>query len=336
MRSVIRPSTPEVEQARPSRRGSSTVHTCTGRPAACARATNSAVTMRSPRVRCGTCSASPRPASTRAASGPGANAAEPDPDAAVRRRDRPADQPPEVAQPALGERADAHPVVRAGALDEVGQQPHRDVGLEVDVPAGLGQVLEQVGHPRDAARVRRSGRVRRSTYAVSTMLPTLVGDPVQDVVVEGEQHLVARGVHVGLQVGVAQPHRVLERHQGVLQPTRSGCSAPPRCANASTAPGWSRPASRNGSPVCGRVTRAVSADDRPVACRCRALVRHCPARSGVRRPPLRARPRAATRRLGSRRMRAPRPPARVARALACDGRLRPRCRGRSRCWRRGR
>ena len=47
-------------------------------------------------------------------------------------------------------------------------------------------------------------------------------DPVQGGVVEGEQHPVPGGVHVGLEVPVAEVDRVLERGEGVLQSLEVG------------------------------------------------------------------------------------------------------------------
>ena len=44
-----------------------------------------------------------------------------------------------------------------------------------------------------------------------------VGDPVQHVVVEGEQDTVAGDVDVGLEVGVAETHGVTEGRHRVLQ-----------------------------------------------------------------------------------------------------------------------
>ena len=46
--------------------------------------------------------------------------------------------------------------------------------------------------------------------------PDAVGDPVEGLVVEGQQHAVAGGVHVGLEVVVAERDRVPEGVQGVL------------------------------------------------------------------------------------------------------------------------
>ena len=92
------------------------------------------------------------------------------------------------------------------------------------------------------------------------------GDPVEDVVVEGQQHAVAGGVDVGLEVAVAERHRVLERRAGCSRgPAMSGCRAPPRWANASTAPS-SRPASRNGKPgVRTRHARSITGHGSRVA-----------------------------------------------------------------------
>ena len=46
----------------------------------------------------------------------------------------------------------------------------------------------------------------------------VVGDPIEDVVVEREQHAVGGHVHVGLDVAVAEADRALERRHRVLGP----------------------------------------------------------------------------------------------------------------------
>ena len=54
--------------------------------------------------------------------------------------------------------------------------------------------------------------------------PRLAGDTVQRAVVKGDEHPVRRRLHVGLQVPVAEPDRVLERAPGILR--RVGRAAP--------------------------------------------------------------------------------------------------------------
>ena len=56
---------------------------------------------------------------------------------------------------------------------------------------------------------------------------SVVGDPIEHPIMEGQQHSVARGVHVGLQVAVAEGDRLLERVQAVLaiEIGLVGCSA---------------------------------------------------------------------------------------------------------------
>src|SRR4029450_12408331 len=62
------------------------------------------------------------------------------------------------------------------------------------VDSGFGYLC--VGQLRDSARA--------------------VGYPIQHSIMEGQQHSVTRGVHVGLQVAVAEGDRLLERMQAVL------------------------------------------------------------------------------------------------------------------------
>ncbi len=139
----------------------------------------------------------------------------------------------------------------------------RGVGLEVDVEAGAREVLEQVGHHAGSARCPPIRAVGRSTYVRSRDGAGARGDPVQDVVVEGQQHAVAGEVDVGLEVGVAERHGVLERGEGVLQADQVGVVR--AAAVREREHGRRRPDRRRGtgSPVCGRVTRAVSTAMRP-------------------------------------------------------------------------
>ncbi len=60
--------------------------------------------------------------------------------------------------------------------------------------------------------------VRTTSHGSLAMSPSLIGDPIEDVVVEGEQHAVGRHVHVGLDVAVAEADRALERRHRVLGP----------------------------------------------------------------------------------------------------------------------
>ena len=91
------------------------------------------------------------------------------------------------------------------------------------------------------------------------MLPVLGGDPVERGVVEGEQHPVTGGMHVGLQVLVAEVHRVLERGQRVLQPLDLRVERTPAVGEGQDCAGLVEPRRpRNAKPVRGRVTRAVS------------------------------------------------------------------------------
>ena len=89
------------------------------------------------------------------------------------------------------------------------------VGLGVDVEAGVGK-----GGSRSASRGIGSlaGDPGLGDLGVRQLRdrPGPVGDPVQDAVVERQQHPVGGGVHIGLQIAVAQVHRLRER--------RAGCS----------------------------------------------------------------------------------------------------------------
>ena len=148
---------------------------------------------------------------------------------------RPPVTPPEARAGGAGERADADPVVGRRCLDAVGERRDRAVGLDVDVergrPGRRRAASASVGiGSRPPIRARRDLGVR----SAREIAPRAVGDPVEDGVVEGEQDAVAGGVHVGLEVAVAELDRVLEGEQVFSRPAISGCRAPPRWANAST------------------------------------------------------------------------------------------------------
>ena len=119
--------------------------------------------------------------------------------------------------------------------EHLDQRLDRAVVLRVDVDAHVGPGAEQVLEQRDrlaavdlAPRARPTTAARRST-------PVAVGDPVEHVVVEREQHAVGGHVHVGLDVAVAE--RTACSNAGIVF---SGTSlAPPRWANG-IGPGQSR------------------------------------------------------------------------------------------------
>ena len=137
-------------------------------------------------------------------------------------------------QAAVGEGADAHPVDRARALDQVDQRLDGGVVLGIDVDAHVG--------PRPSAGPRAAGSARgRRTSASRTVVvgqvaehAGAVGEPVEVVVVEGDEHPVAGGVGVGLEVAVARGRR--------RPRTPPSCSRPGR--RASGRPGGRRRAGR--------------------------------------------------------------------------------------------
>ena len=96
----------------------------------------------------------------------------------------------------------------------------RGLGLDVDVPAGLGELLQQVLEERQRLRARHPGLAHLAPTAGPRSGPRGVGHPVQGRVVEGDQPAVGRGVHVGLEVAVAERCRPAEGGGGVLDPVR--------------------------------------------------------------------------------------------------------------------
>ncbi len=130
---------------------------------------------------------------------------------------------------------------RARSADDLDEGVDRAFVLRVDVHPTSGKLPS-----RSSSRgmgSRPSTRGSRTTEQGSSATPCAVGDPVEAVVVEGEQDPVGRHVHVGLEVAV--PDATACSNAGIVF---SGASlAPPRWANAS-GPGCSRKGHR-GIPV---------------------------------------------------------------------------------------
>ena len=117
--------------------------------------------------------------------------------------------------PPEAERGDTDPVVGLMLGDRVREQRDRGRRLGVDVEPGLGKGHEEFAERRDGVDAvdpcLGDGGVRQLG---DRALP--VGDPVQHPIVEGQQHAVGGGVHVGLQISVAEADGLGERVQGVL------------------------------------------------------------------------------------------------------------------------
>ena len=88
--------------------------------------------------------------------------------------------------------------------------------LRVDVDAHVGPRAQQVLEPRDAVVAVTDARLAHVRPAQLADDTAAIGDAVEGVVVERDEHAVDGGVHVGLDVAVAEVDRVLERAHGVL------------------------------------------------------------------------------------------------------------------------
>ncbi len=88
--------------------------------------------------------------------------------------------------------------------------------LDVDVDARAGPGAEDVGQERDGLGAADAGPGHLGVGEPGD-LPGPVGHPAQGPVVEGDQDAVGGGVHVGLQIPVAEVDRPLEGRQGVLR-----------------------------------------------------------------------------------------------------------------------
>ena len=133
-------------------------------------------------------------------------------------RDRGGDaggEPPELRQACGRERSDADPVLGTAARDDVGQQPHRPVVLDVDVEARRTELLEQVDQPGDRVQPADPDVLQPGPGVLADQARP-VGDPVEAVVMEGDQLIVRGGPHVGLEELEPQRQRPSEGVAGVL------------------------------------------------------------------------------------------------------------------------
>ena len=102
-------------------------------------------------------------------------------------------------------------------LDHLDERSDRSVVLGIDVDAQVGERPEKLLEQRDglaSADPRGAHDLPRQLGDVALV----VGDPIEDVVVEGKEHAVGGHVHVGLDVAVAEADRALERRHRVLGP----------------------------------------------------------------------------------------------------------------------
>ena len=122
----------------------------------------------------------------------------------------------DAVEPFVAERADAH------AVDRIARRAaSRTSGSTA--PSCFGSMLTRTSGQAPSRSSNSGIGSRPSTFASrttdhgrSSITPVAVGDAVEDVVVEGEQHAVGGDVHVGLDVAVAEPNCVLERRHRVL------------------------------------------------------------------------------------------------------------------------
>jgi hypothetical protein len=112
---------------------------------------------------------------------------------------------------------------RPGAAENLDQWLDRTRFLDVDVDPDIWPGAQQFFEGRD--------RLAPADPGLAHLVPgqprnhaAAVGYPVQLVVVERQQHAVGRGVHIGLEVAVAEVDRLGEGGQRVLQPARSAAS----------------------------------------------------------------------------------------------------------------
>ena len=112
-----------------------------------------------------------------------------------------------------------------GAAQRLDERRHGGVHLGVDVEPGVGEGVEERLHGGD-----RLPLVAHLGVADLRPRPVLepareIGDPVEALVVEGQEHAVGGDPAVGLQVAVAHGHRPAEGAQRVL-PADLGRAAP--------------------------------------------------------------------------------------------------------------
>ncbi len=101
-------------------------------------------------------------------------------------------------------------------LDQLPQWAGTAVGFEIDVQVGFGQLLEELrhgGHRLGAPDPCRGDLCIGQLGDRSTS----VGDAIEHVVVEGEQHSVAGQVHIGFEMPITECRGAAESRDGVFQ-----------------------------------------------------------------------------------------------------------------------
>ena len=119
-------------------------------------------------------------------------------------------------QAAVAERSDTHAVDRSCRLDQLGQRLHGRFRFAVDVESRVGPALEQVAHQWDRFATVDAQRGQLGPRHVDD-LTCVPARPREIGVVKRDQHAVRRDVDVGLEVAVAERHRVFERRHRVLR-----------------------------------------------------------------------------------------------------------------------
>ena len=122
---------------------------------------------------------------------------------------------PQSDETPVGERGDAHPLERGGAVQHPDQGLDHGVVLRVDVEERIRERAEKFLEQHDWFRARDSRRLH--------LLPrqfrddaALVGDPIEYVVVECQHDPVGRRMCIGFEVAKAERARVYERRPRVL------------------------------------------------------------------------------------------------------------------------
>ena len=134
------------------------------------------------------------------------------------------------AQAAVRKRSDAYAVPGTEPIEESDEWPDAWIRLGVDVDPDIGPSHEDLLEPGDAnatttereaaptvgrERVTSIGRLHLDDAELGDCARAIC-DPVKTVVMEGDQHAVARDMCIGLQVLVPKRHGDLERRERVL------------------------------------------------------------------------------------------------------------------------
>lgn len=129
----------------------------------------------------------------------------------------------ETVDPAVGERADAHPLGRTEPTEQFGEGFDDSVMLRIDVDPEIRPGGQQLLEQRDRFPSVDEGQAHLAPGEILDH-PLPIGDPIEAIVMEGQHLTIGGEMRIGLDIAIPQSHRPGEGRHGVLGPV-SGAAA---------------------------------------------------------------------------------------------------------------